>query len=151
MGGKGYGFENSLKLALQDLYPQAYVHRFIQAMGSNQDFDLVVIKQHNPFFIECKNRNVKGAQTKTLDTLFDTREEGMGQLEKQLHIIERTELDGYLAFEMSRGRGKSKEARLIHLNKVRGHRMDLQEPEIGTDIERDGEVYKPTKEDFKLA
>ena len=149
--GKGYSFENNLKHRLQELYPSAYIHRFKQSRMSNQDWDLVVIKERDPFFIECKNRNVKGAQTKTLDTLFDTREEGMGQLEKQLHIIERTELDGYLAFEMSRGRGKSKEARLIHLNKVRGHRMDLQEPEIGTDIERDGEVYKPTKEDFKLA
>lgn len=152
--GKGYGFENSLQHALQELYPSAYVHRFIQSLGSNQDFDLAVIKQQDPFFIECKNRNVKGAKTKTLDTLFDDPKPSKGkkgQLERQLQIVDRTGLRGFLAFEMSRGPGISKTAVLIDLHKVEGYRMDLHDPQIGTELNREGEEYILEKEDFELS
>lgn len=126
------------------MYPHAYVYRFPQLKRKGQDFDLAVIKQEGSFFIECKNRNVKGAHTKTLDTLFDPPdpEEGkLGQLERQENIVKRTGLDAYLFFEMSRGRGISKEAVLVDLLSVRGHRMDLEEPEIGTVVPREGEKY----------
>lgn len=142
--GKGYDLENNLKHNLRGLYPKAYVHRFIQSLGSDQDFDLVIIKKHNPFFIECKNRNVKGDHTKTLDTMFDPPKPDKGkkgQLERQEGIIKRTNLDGYLFFEMSRGPGISKEAVLMDLLKVRGYKMDLHEPKIGKNIERDGDEY----------
>jgi len=148
--GKGYSFENNLKHRLQELYPSAYIHRFKQSRMSNQDWDLVVIKKEDPFFIECKNRNVKGAKTKTLDTLFDPpKEDKLGQLERQENIVKRTGLDGFLAFEMSRGRGKSKEAVVIDILDVRGYKIDLHDPKIGTMLERDGDEYILHEGDFQ--
>jgi len=148
--GKGYSFENNLKHRLQELYPKGYIHRFKQSRMSNQDWDLVVIKEKDPFFIECKNRNVKGAKTKTLDTLFDPpRDDKPGQLERQENIVKRTGLDGFLAFEMSRGPGISKEAVVIDILKVRGYKIDLHDPKIGTKLTREGSEYILREGDFQ--
>ena len=135
--GSGYDFENSFKHDLQEAFPSAYVHRFKQSKRGGQDWDLAIIRNGRPVFIECKSRNVSKRRTWTLETLFRP-----GQLENQLAITQRTNIDSYLAFEMRRGRGKSKQAVLIDLEQVPGAKLNLETLDIGVEIKRDGTQYR---------
>lgn len=126
---------------MQDRFPNAYIHRFKQSRRGEQNFDLVIIRKKDPVFIECKSRDVSDRSTYKLISLFKE-----GQLERQLKILNRTKLRGYLAFEMRRGRGHPKKATLIPLREYGEEKIDLEKIDKGVEIKRKSGEYQIPQE-----
>lgn len=136
MSKPGYQFENELHHALDDHYNHALVHRLKQNRFTPQEFDLIVIK-FNPIFIECKSRDISDRKTLKLSQLFHDE-----QLKKQLEVVNNTGLQGLLALELRRGRGHAKEAYMLPLSQCNDARIEIEDPSLGVEIEREGSDYQ---------
>lgn len=126
-------------------------HRKKQHRFSSQLVDVLVDSPHPRFYLAIENKSVKTASTNAVyfSQHFSTSKDGH-QVDRISDFVDRSGRTGYLAVELKRGRGRSREAYLVPWNMVReAYENDetglhLDQVRECTEVVRDGVEYDIT-------
>lgn len=152
-------FENDLKNAINtnlEEIGEGIAYRRKQAQYTSQILDVIV---DNPYIgIECKSVSKKSSKK-----LYFSQHFSEDQVERTTEFLDKSDRAGFLALEIRRGRGKSRQAYLIpwwwvHLTKISGYsgipfsavRDRVGSKGIVEEIPREGGDYKITDKILKM-
>lgn len=142
-------FERSLVEAINRYFGKndvsAVAYRRKQHRFSSQVLDILVDSYDRGYYlgVECKSISTKKGSKK----LYFSQHFSNGQIDRISEFLQKSGRSGWLAIELRKGRGRSREAHMVSWNKVMDRRSDnesglgVEEIREGTELVRDSDTY----------
>lgn len=117
-------FERALVNSFNNFFEEEDIdgiaHRKKQHRFSSQLCDVLVDSPHDMFYLAIENKSVKtGSTNKLYFSQHFSSSNGGHQVERISDFIDRSGRTGFLAVELKRGRGRSREAYMVPWGEVR--------------------------------
>lgn len=117
-------FERALVNSFNDFFESEEIdgiaHRKKQHRFSSQLCDVLVDSEHDMFYLAIENKSVKTSSTNKLYfSQHFSKSDGGHQVERISDFVDRSGRRGFLAVELKRGRGRSRQAYMVPWSSVR--------------------------------